>query len=498
MALESCGERRAPAAPRDFSSECTHITLARLYLDDKVDQKCSICKKTPAIGWLYRCTEDYHGLLPTSDFSKTETTKRVERDADLYTLSPSVTEAAASGHYTQEELARLWRQKIEVRKLVQRIRPTTSSSASTRTNSSYSIAASTSYSTFPSSESDTDLENDPVQRVDCFPMYRGFLETIHEVHDDLEKDEPILPFARATIPTVCNFKVCHNCRYQTKNKEKAWASIDAVLKIPYRHLAPSIQEFQNKRLSNTNVVKSLGAKIGLANSEDSGADLLHIDSSRHSRTQFQDTVQRLLRGQLPECVTYSHNDLTGDGRPQGLSRQIRYANLAAIGTPATSQTGSLSNPSFADSSFFNNGNATFSTMDTSGLVDDDECSTSSSGPRPIYRHGYERTTSINMPTRADVSYYGERSSPRAASANQSVLSHPSALEEESLEQGGREKLWTFYESADRVAEFLPIPKMAMDGSSDGSRPPNSLRECVSNRCNDFRWTPKSKSRFFIE
>lgn len=430
----------SPSRPssRDRNGSCTHLTLSRLY-DHTGYEKCSLCCRKPVLGWLYHCTQDHDGFLPASAFHEIDTTKRLEHDAQLYTLSSSISEAAAKGHYTDKELEILWKQKIEVRKLIKQLRPNTSSSVSSASSSNYSIAATASYSTFPSTESYTDLDLEIPHQTDCLPILRGSLEPIQEVHDDLEKDDKIIPFAKTTPPPLCNFKVCHTCR--PNYRERAWLSLDRVLKTPYRQHAPSPQEYRNKRLSNTEVVRNLGASTSSLETDYRVHNLSRDPAKRHSRTEFQDTVQRLLRDQDPNLARHASDSLTYDGRTQGLSRQKPFQNLAAIATKKMDKVGTSSIPSLVNSASLANGDTTFSSVvETLSLLEDDQSTLSSLEPRRIYhRRGFERMTSIKVPPRTAISHCGESTSSHDPSTSQSILSCPGIMERESIERDTRGK-----------------------------------------------------------
>ena len=47
--------------PLQRKAACTHITLTRLY----GSHRCCHCGRIPRCGWVYRCTQDYGGTLPS-------------------------------------------------------------------------------------------------------------------------------------------------------------------------------------------------------------------------------------------------------------------------------------------------------------------------------------------------------------------------------------------------------------------------------------------------
>src|SRR4051812_40452321 len=106
---------------RNRTSNCTHVQMTRLF-DELGCDKCSICHRRPPLGWLYRCTQDIVGSLPASDAHDEENARQFNHDTQLYTLSPSIIKLAEEGHYTDEQLRVLWKQKIEVRQIIRQVR----------------------------------------------------------------------------------------------------------------------------------------------------------------------------------------------------------------------------------------------------------------------------------------------------------------------------------------------------------------------------------------
>lgn len=383
---------KSPPGPstRDRNSSCTHLHLTRLY-DQYGCDSCSMCHRRPPLGWLYRCTQDFDNFLPASDFYDVEDCKRFDYDAQLYTLSPSVTKAAQHGHYTDHELDVLWKQKIEVRRTIRQIRPNTSSSASTTSSSQYSLPASTTTSTIPSSHSgtDPDIYSDFNQSSEYAHPCRAPLEAIQEVHDHLER-EPF-PFAKPCLPPPCNFKVCQTCR--PIFKDRAWESIDRVLTSPYK--PPPRHELLNRRISDVNIVRQLD----LGGHDKSGR--VDLDrSQKNNRTEFQDTVQRLLRQQ----------DFVEDNSSNLLCER-NYRNLASL--VKENINGAIS----SDTSSHDN----FSPLKYHDV--------NKKRPALFNRRGFERFTSIEVPTRSSVSHCGDSGTSPGLSTNQSTVSSPAILQQ---------------------------------------------------------------------
>ena len=118
---------------------CTHVNVTRLY----GYFTCSHCGKFSDFGWVYRCTQDYHGQLPpweggslpnimepspestgvdgamsSMEFDSSdhiENAKEVVTGNPRTALKPWVEKAIAEGHYTSEqiELIKNQRQQVE-------------------------------------------------------------------------------------------------------------------------------------------------------------------------------------------------------------------------------------------------------------------------------------------------------------------------------------------------------------------------------------------------
>ncbi|KAJ9658080.1 hypothetical protein H2198_003918 [Neophaeococcomyces mojaviensis] len=336
------------------------------------------------LGWLYRCTQDFDGTLPASDFNGTEP-KRLDNDAQLYTLNASIIQAAADGHYDDRELELLWKQKREVRRTIQQIRPnTTSSTASTASSSAYSLPASTTTSTVRTSDTELDSFNDLIQ---C----RSTLQPIQEVHPDLEAatiELRPLPCAKPSVATPCTFRVCHNCR--PVYRDRAWQSIDDILQNPYK--APPKHEIDNRRISNLHLVMNIASmKPGQRFYLQRQYDIESTRSQRNSRTEFVDTVQRLLRNK--------------DNMPEEVTNIIRVSEAYDYGALLASESSASSTYASDDSDQPKNSRV------------------------PLYlRRGFERFSSITLPPKSASSQYAESSglSPRTID---STVSSPAILEQ---------------------------------------------------------------------
>lgn len=297
--------RKKPIPTEVRQSGCTHQKMTRLF-DEYGAGICSVCQKHPSMGWLYRCTQDSQGLLPKSDFSNdSPTNTRVSmRDPVLRHLSPSVIKAIHRGQYTDNQIQELIRQKDSVRQAIQgdETRPTTSSSSTAGSTTFSALPESTTFSTHTSASLDEELR-----------VAYDWTSLSHAWQAEIVKEpEPELSMP---IIAACTFKICATCR--PTYRERATQNIDEVL----RDLKwPPRWELENKRISDLNIVKTLGlkqphrfyayAESGAVDSNNtslsfypSSNDEAHIEdgsegyahNKRHSRSGFRETVRNALK-----------------------------------------------------------------------------------------------------------------------------------------------------------------------------------------------------------
>ena len=281
---------------------CGHSRLTRLY-NHTGNLICSNCHRKPSLGWLYRCTQETNGLLPPSDFGGDLPSTSAEPDAQLYTLSTSILEAARQGHYTDEQLTILWKQKIKVRGTIQETRPISRSIPSSVSSSIYSLPTSTTSSTLHSSAADTE-DTEDTQLSDLYTQFRTQLSSIPEVHDDLETS--FEPKITQTFP--CNFKICPRCR--PAFKERAWQSIDQVM-LSQREV-PAIYEWNNRPISNAKLLQGIGPKTKTRKvAYKIKVPKQHIDEAHDFSGPFRrvDTISNLsaLASMLPKDTTVTDN-----------------------------------------------------------------------------------------------------------------------------------------------------------------------------------------------
>lgn len=406
MALPGCG-RISRSTQWKHPGGCCHENVTRIF-DHQGEFRCSRCYSRPFIGSLFRCTQDFNGFLPASDFGDVSTTRVLENDAQLHNLSPSIVKAVVEGHYTKEELAIISDQKMQVRDLVRQLKPISLASTSTASSSEYSLAATASSSTLLSSNNSvTDTDPDTTQATE----YSQFLETIREVHDDLEKDRKD-PIATRTLDPPCAFIVCARCYKDMV--DRSWISLNTVLETPYRQLAPPLHEIQNKRVSNIDVVRGLDAAKGHFTQYEEHGEMLKNQQSLGVENvpseDLQDTVTHLLSKKDRRSTRYYA------GRPdigevaQDVSYDSSHRSLTASTSQDTDGNGSSTNSSAAESIFFADQHyAGFMNGSHTWMSSGNGQARSESGP--IYsRRGLKRIASIIIPSLKSASYRVRRGS----------------------------------------------------------------------------------------
>jgi hypothetical protein len=268
-------------APPEKRHPCTHIAVTRLY-DPFGAFTCSICHKHPSLGWLYRCTQDFGGVLPESDFTGRPPLPKnnYSQDANLHTFGKSVSNAIAAGKYTREEVQTLYRQKAEVRAVVNLYspsldisRPTTGSTYSTASSSSFSDGDCT-MSTLPqsttfSTNSSTSLDEEIKRAYDWKELQRDW--TSDPALTSAEPPPRPMPtprlmalkpedlLFRKNAPVIidtrpCSFKVCPTCR--PTYRERAMQSIDAIVSgaVPM----PPSWELENRPVTDARMLANIG------------------------------------------------------------------------------------------------------------------------------------------------------------------------------------------------------------------------------------------------
>lgn len=285
--LSAISSYTAKSPHRDRHMGCTHILMTRLY-DEYGCERCSLCHKRPQLGWLYRCTQDWGGVLPASDFFNVQGHQKHSQDARLYSLSPSHTKGIADGHYTDQQVQILIQQKKHVRQSILGRHP--SLSVTSTQSSLSSFTPSTTFSTICSSHSETDPE------IFTDQLCRQPLTPIKEVRDDnIDAPYSLLADNLAAAeqgPSPCDFRVCQACR--PTYRDRAWASLGTILN---EHITvPHVYEFENRRLSDANLVKNIG---NLGNDARDYADRYwateRVKTRKISPADFQSTVRRVLR-----------------------------------------------------------------------------------------------------------------------------------------------------------------------------------------------------------
>jgi len=236
-------------------SSCTHTRMTRLY-DEYGADVCSICRRHPSIGWLYRCTQDSQGVLPESDFRDVATSagkRRYTEEDSLHHLSPSIIKAIGQGHYNEEQISRLIEQKENLRNVIleQTTRPQTRSTLSDASSTFSSIPASSTLSSLAAASIDEEIR---LAYNWSGLQHGGFLELPPGNKDELSAILESENSKDEVVTTSCEFKVCPTCR--PTYKERAYESLNSVLNQTVR--APLQCELDNRRVSDARVVAHIG------------------------------------------------------------------------------------------------------------------------------------------------------------------------------------------------------------------------------------------------
>ncbi|KAG9191111.1 hypothetical protein G6011_09199 [Alternaria panax] len=109
---------------------CTHLDMDRVFGHD---QHCSVCGRSPSIGFLYECKQDHKittlRTILSRDQDRIEPVKSALRqELERTGLSESIIRTAESGHYTATQLKKLKELKLELQQVISDTRQATEAS----------------------------------------------------------------------------------------------------------------------------------------------------------------------------------------------------------------------------------------------------------------------------------------------------------------------------------------------------------------------------------
>ena len=218
-----------------------------------------MCHRHPNIGWVYRCTQDYGGFLPESDFAirEMQIVETIQKSDDASSrLSPWIVKAIEENQYTLEQIAMLRSQKQKVKSAIlgQEDRAATPSDCSRESNLSTDFGSTTSTTTGSTQPDDT---SDPPSRVSTCIQESGSNWCDEHLSAKGAGVSNLLPESNKTEPPfpICTWKCCHKCR--PTYRDRAYQSLDGIVNNPCKP-AP-VWELENRRVSDIQIV----AKIGL-------------------------------------------------------------------------------------------------------------------------------------------------------------------------------------------------------------------------------------------
>ncbi|KAF7678551.1 hypothetical protein GT037_003932 [Alternaria burnsii] len=109
---------------------CTHLDMDRVFGHE---QHCSICGRSPSIGFLYECRQDHKittlRTILSKEHGRIEPVKSTLRqELERIGLSESIIRNAESGHYTATQLKKLKELKLELKQVISDTRQATEAS----------------------------------------------------------------------------------------------------------------------------------------------------------------------------------------------------------------------------------------------------------------------------------------------------------------------------------------------------------------------------------
>ncbi|KAN0067382.1 hypothetical protein V8E54_014472 [Elaphomyces granulatus] len=199
-----------------WQSQCTHLAKTRLFIAHE-DERCDECHLRPPLGWLYVCTDDNNNVPPkdgnpllTRDCSSSSLDPPVIKETDL---SSWIVRAIAQGHYSQQQIDTLIRQKANVRDTV----------AETRNRDQRSTVT---HLVIQSSSDVDNCEDDDEE---------AWMEDVEEVHETQEvtaessriyvQGPQVNDILSSMVGPRCS-SFCHTCR--PSFRERSWASLNAA------------------------------------------------------------------------------------------------------------------------------------------------------------------------------------------------------------------------------------------------------------------------------
>ncbi|PLB37040.1 uncharacterized protein BDW47DRAFT_107722 [Aspergillus candidus] len=201
---------------------CFHSVIDRQYCVDDFEQ-CNVCGRVPFLNWFYRC------IVDTSAFTE-------PFNPDRPILSPWMAKAALDGHYTDEELNVLFRQKLEVLEMAEKLRQTRSSPHATEVD-----------------QERPDDDDDDDRQV-----------WVEDVNQDSSRSSPSTRTRVHAIPRPpCTHHACHHCNPALH--QRCWLSIDAICTDP--EIKPFTEwDFHERPMSDTRIVRTLGMRSTVTHS----------------------------------------------------------------------------------------------------------------------------------------------------------------------------------------------------------------------------------------
>lgn len=191
---------------------CTHIAMARLHGSNV----CQLCGKTPDVGWLYACRQDWlteyqDSMVSTADIAITVPDDSnyfdvMARRAASLKMSPSVTKQIREGFYTFDQVEKLVAQKEHLISTIKGIEG--SSLDHTPASRSCRLGQSAGVSNIVASLGvSANAKKIDQRRSDGSPIP----DTTKQANAGRSSAAPAIQPSQSKVDS-CNFMACHTCR----------------------------------------------------------------------------------------------------------------------------------------------------------------------------------------------------------------------------------------------------------------------------------------------
>ncbi|KAI9671452.1 MAG: hypothetical protein M1831_004361 [Alyxoria varia] len=243
---------------------CTHIQMVKVH---DADAYCDICGNKSRIGWVYACEQDKQGRgLPATIESRkrflnsNDHNNKSSPTNDLETCGVSewVIKAASKGHYTEDQLTTLKRQKNHVTNIIADTMDSIKHSVRPKSMGSYpSYLPQPIFANSQTQKSATKLRR---RTLSVAIDKKAIAEDKDKSYVLSEKSKANKKQSRSTTAflmrsfQICEFKCCPTCR--PLNRDRCWASFDSAIDMSPSDDIP--WEPETMPVTNARVLKTIG------------------------------------------------------------------------------------------------------------------------------------------------------------------------------------------------------------------------------------------------